>query len=871
MKAGAGAHCSSTKNVFVPFHLLTVSQASQKKTEDLFDAFRTCKDGLAATEVSYRKKAFGPNQVATEKPKTLLTRILSSIKDPLFILLSVLGLISYFTGDHRAVALIAIMLFLSVSLRLYQERRADKAAEKLKAMVRVTATVVRHGREAEVLLKDLVPGDIILLSAGDLVPADVRLISSRDLYVNQAALTGESLPVEKQDRPVKTIPTSPFEIPNVCFMGTNVGSGTATAVVVATGGATAFGSLASRLAVRKDEATSFDRGVDRFTKLMIGFMAVMVPAVFVINGLSKGDWGQAFLFGLAIAVGLTPELLPMIVTVNLSKAAMDMSRRKVIVKRLNAIQDFGAMDILCTDKTGTLTQGKVALVEHVDVFGEESETVFDYAYLNSTYQTGLKNLMDAAVIQHDGMRAKTFARGYHKIDEIPFDFKRRRMSVVAEDAEGKHVLICKGAVEEVLVKTSHVLVHGKEMTLEQAHHLSTQTLLQRLGEEGFRLIALGIRPMPVSKKKYSVADETDLTLLGFLAFLDPPKESAGRAIMELRQYGVAVKILTGDNELVTRTICREVGLPVERMLHGSEIAQLSDDELSLVAEEVTVFDKMEPEHKERVIRALQRRGHVVGFLGDGINDAPALKTADVGISVDGAVDIAKESSDFILLEKNLLVLKDGVTEGRRAFGNIVKYIKMTASSNFGNMFSVIGASIFLPFLPMLPLQVIVNNLLYDFSQTTIPTDQVDEDYLQKPRQWRIDHIRKFVLAIGPVSSIFDYATYLTMLFVFNCWTNPALFRTGWFVESLLTQTLIIHVIRTKKIPFLQSRASWPLTITTLLICAFGIWLPFSPLAGVLGYVPLPPLYWVFLSGAIASYFILTQLVKNWFTSRFGWE
>ena len=871
MKIGADPDCSRTENVSSPFPLLTVTQASQQSVETLYDALRTCVDGLSPAEAARRRKVFGLNHVATEKPKTAFMQIWQSVKDPLFLLLSTLGCISFLSGDYRATVLIAIMLVLSASLRFYQERRGDRAAEKLKAMVRVTSTVLHSGKKEEVLLAQLVPGDVVLLSAGDMIPADVRLLFSRDLTIDQSSLTGESVPVEKHAEPVTERVASPFDLSNICFMGTNVGSGTATAVVVATGGVTAFGSLASQLAVRKVEMTSFDRGVDRFTKLMIRFMLVMVPIVFIVNGFGRGNWSEAFLFGLAVAVGLTPELLPVMVTVNLSKAAMDMSKKRVIVKRLNAIQDFGAMDILCTDKTGTLTQGKVVLIEHVDIFGKESETVFDYAFLNSTYQTGLKNLMDAAVINHDGDRAKAFSQRFRKIDEIPFDFKRRRMSVVAEDADGTHLLICKGAVEEVLAHTTGVLIDGETVPLHEAHHLASQSLLERLGEEGFRLIALGVRTVPVTKKRYSVADEDDLTLYGFLAFLDPPKETAARAIEELRQNGVAVKILTGDNERVTRKICREVGLPVEHILLGSDIERLSDDELALAAEEVTVFDKMEPQHKERVIRALQRRGHVVGYLGDGINDAPALKTADVGISVDSAVDIAKESSDFILLEKSLLVLKDGVREGRRAFGNILKFIKMTASSNFGNMLSVVGASLFMPFLPMLPLQIIANNLLYDLSQTTIPTDAVDEEYLVKPRQWRIDHLKTFILCIGPVSSLFDYATFFIMLFVFNAWANPALFHTGWFVESVITQTLIVHIIRTKKIPFIQSRASWPLTITTLLVVAFGVWLPFSPFARVLGFVSLPPLYWVIVFGFVIAYFILTQMVKNWFTRRYGWE
>jgi Mg2+-importing ATPase len=542
-----------------------------------------------------------------------------------------------------------------------------------------------------------------------------------------------------------------------------------------------------------------------------------------------------------------------------------MSKRKVIVKRLNAIQNFGAMDILCTDKTGTLTEGKVSLIKHVDLQGHDSAQVLTYAYLNSFYQTGLKNLLDQAVLQHDTARAQAVERQYKKVDEVPFDFVRRRMSVVVEDEAGKHLLICKGAVEEVLAQSSRVFLGGRSENLSDSHHQSWRDLVTDLSQEGFRLIALGIRELPPTKRVYTVADEVDLTLVGFLAFLDPAKTTATQALKDLAAHGVQVKVLTGDNELVTRKLCREVGLPIKRILLGSEVAKLSDVELEQAAEEASVFDKLEPAHKERVIRALKRRGHVVGFMGDGINDAPALKAADVGISVDSAVDIAKESSDIILLEKSLRVLKDGVREGRRVFGNIDKYIKMTASSNFGNMLSVVGASLFLPFLPMLPIQVIANNLLYDLSQVAIPTDGVDKEYLDRPRPWNLKHIERFILIMGPVSSLFDYATYAILIFYFGAWAgNPELFHTGWFVESLLTQTFIIHVLRTNRLPFIKSRASWPLTLTTCAAVAVGLWLPFSPFASSLGFVPLPLQYWLFMVGLLVVYGVLAQAVKGWF-------
>src|SRR5450830_758210 len=605
---------------------------------------------------------------------------------------------------------------------------------------------------------------------------------------------------------------------------------------------------------------------------MIRFIAVMVPAVFLINGLSKHDWLEAFLFALAVAVGLTPEMLPMIVTVNLSKGALAMARRKVIVKRLNAIQNFGAMDVLCTDKTGTLTQGKIVLEKHMDANGDPSEKVLQYGYLNSYHHTGLKNLLDEAILDHEELEESLKAKElYRKIDEIPFDFVRRRMSVVVEDESGLNTLICKGAVEEVLSLCPRVELNGEVIAVQPEHDAKRRQLADDLNGQGFRVIASAYKQMPgaTDEPTYAVKDESDLILLGFLAFLDPPKETAAEALKQLRRLNVDVKVLTGDNEIITAYICKEVGMPVEHLLLGSQIEAMNDTELAAAAGATSVFARLAPAHKERIIRALQSQGHVLGFLGDGINDAPALKAADVGISVNSAVDIAKESSDIILLETSLRVLEEGVLEGRRVFGNIVKYIKMAASSNFGNMFSVIGASAFLPFLPMLPIQVLTNNLLYDFSQTTIPTDQVDEEWLTKPRKWEIGGILRFILFIGPISSLFDYLTFFMMLYVFNCWKNPALFHTGWFVESLFTQTLIIHVIRTNKIPFFQSWASWPLILSSVIIVALAALLTVSPLADTLGFVPLPPRYWLYLGLMLLGYAVLTQVVKTWFIRRFG--
>ena len=827
--------------------------------------------GLNAAEAEARVTRYGLNEIAREKRTSPLMRLWDNIRNPLVILLIALGVLSYLTGDLRATIVIFVMVVLGVVLRFFQEMRADNAAEKLKAMVNTTATVVRDGKETEVALKMLVPGDIIRLTAGDMVPADVRVLTAKDLFLNQSALTGESMPVEKKTPPTSEEIRNPLELPNICFLGSNVESGTASAVVIHTGDKTYFGSLAASI-VGQRQLTSFDKGVNQFTWLMIRFILVMVPAVFLLNGLSKHDWTQAFLFAMAVAVGLTPEMLPMIVTVNLSKGALTMARKKVIVKRLNAIQNFGAADVLCTDKTGTLTQGKIVLEKHLDVRGNDSPRVLQYGYMNSYFQTGLKNLMDEAILNHVHLNeALQVDERFHKIDELPFDFQRRRMSVILENDQNQQILICKGAVEEIMRLSTHVEIEGKVLAVTTEHDEHRKRRVKQLNEEGFRVIAVAYRIFPGDNDEphYAVQDESDLTLLGYMAFLDPPKETATEALKRLHALNVDVKILTGDNEIITTYICKQVGMPVDKILLGSQIEALSEAELAEAASATSIFAKLAPVHKERIIHALQSKGHVVGFMGDGINDAPALKAADVGISVDSAVDIAKESSDIILLENSLLVLEQGVLEGRRVFGNIIKYIKMAASSNFGNMFSVVGASAFLPFLPMLPIQVLTNNLLYDFSQTAIPTDAVDADWLKKPRKWTIGEIQRFILFIGPISSIFDYLTFFIMLSVFNAGNNPALFHTGWFVESLFTQTLIIHVIRTNKIPFIQSRASWPLIITSIIIVAVGAWLTVSPLADTLGFVPLPPLYWLLLAIMLLCYVVLTQLVKTWFYRRFG--
>lgn len=846
-------------------------ESAHLETNQVLEKLAVTQEGLTNSEVEKRLQEFGRNEVAKEKRRSFFDRILDEFKNPLTILLIVLGIISYLTGDARATVMIMIMVILGVILRNVQEARADNAAEKLKAMVSTTTAVVREGVKKEISLEDIVPGDIVHLSVGDMVPADLRLLTEKDLFINQSTLTGESVPVEKKPDTMPTSANNAIEFSNICFMGSNVVSGTAMAVVVNTGKNTYFGSIAHNL-MRPRVETSFDKGINQFTLLMIGFIALMVPLVFIINGLTKNDWVGAFMFALAVAVGLTPEMLPMIVTVNLSQGAISMSKKKVIVKRLNSIQNFGAMDVLCTDKTGTITQGKVILEKHLDPRGEESERVLEYSYINSYYQTGLKNVMDIAILDHKEFEKETIAAGkYKKIDEIPFDFERKRMSVVVEDAQNNHLLICKGAIEEVMSLCTQVELDGKCLPIVPEHDAHRKERIHVLNEEGYRVIAVAYKNIPNTSDlpTYSVKDESEMVLLGFLAFLDPPKKSTPRALKALKKYHVDVKILTGDNEIVTGSICKSVGLSADKILLGSEIEMMAEEKLSILVDEYSIFAKLSPVHKERIIHALQKNGHVVGFMGDGINDALALKAADVGISVNSAVDIAKESSDIILLETSLLVLKEGVVEGRRVFGNITKYIKMAASSNFGNMFSVIGGSAFLPFVPMLPIQVLTNNLLYDFSQTTIPTDQVDEEWLERPRKWDIKGIRRFILYIGPISSIFDYLTFFIMLFVFKAWENPALFHTGWFVESNFTQTLIIHVIRTNKIPFLRSRASWPLIATSIGIVGVVAWLTVSPLADALGLVALPPLYWLLLGGMLIAYVGLTQVIKMWFYKKFG--
>ena len=802
--------------------------------------------------------------------------LLRRCSNPLSLQLLTIATVSFFLGDIRSAVVVGGMIFLSVFLSYIQEARSTRAVEKLRKLVKSTTTALRDGKEIEVSLEELVPGDLVLLAAGSLIPADIRVLAAKDLFVSQAALTGESMAIEKNAETDQPEGKAVTEFSNACFMGSNVLSGTGRGIVLATGVGTCFGALADKLGTKR-EPTSFDQGINAFTTLMMRFMLVMVPLTFLIVGLTKHNWTEALLFALSVAVGLTPEMLPMIITVCLSKGALQMARKKVIVKRLHAIQNFGAMDVLCTDKTGTLTQDRVVLERYVGVNNLPSDDVLRYAYMNSYYQTGLRNLLDRAILARAELDVE---RSCRKVDEIPFDFKRRRMSVII-DSEERHVLICKGAVEEVVAACTRYEVDDEIFPLINVIRDDVRDQYRILSTEGYRVLAIAYREYDRTQSVFAAADESELVLLGYVAFVDPPKETAAQAIEALSRSGLGVKILTGDNELVTSKVCRDVGMDASRVLTGPQLAAMDPVTFSREVQAVNVFARLTPDQKELVIKSLRASGNVVGFMGDGINDVLAMKAADVGISVDTAVDVAKETADIILMEKSLLVLEDGIREGRRVFGNVVKYIRMGSSSNFGNMFSVVGAAAILPFLPMTPIQVLVNNLLYDVSQAGIPLDRVDEEFLKKPRKWDVRGIRNFMFLAGPISSIFDYATFALLLYIYGCvgFTDPKsspaakseweqLFHTGWFVESLLTQTLIVHVIRTRRIPFIQSRASGPMLFATGAIMAAAAWLPFSPAAGYLGFVPLPASFFGWMAAFLVAYSILAHAANAWFARRF---
>jgi Mg2+-importing ATPase len=862
---------------------LAAAQEAFRENDALLAQLETSLAGLNEEQITDRLDRDGVNEVSHEKPPHWTFQLLRAFKNPFIIVLLILAVVQVFVtpDDLSGPIIIAVMVGISVFLSFSQEYRSSRAAEKLKAMVRNTATVTRrasdeHSERIEVPVGELVVGDIVHLAAGDMVPADLRLLTAKDLFISQAILTGESLPVEKAGPAQAHVVESgahgaqqnnPLDLPTVCYMGTNVVSGTATAVVAATGGRTYLGSLA-RSIVGERVQTSFDRGVSSVSWLLIRFMLVMVPIVFLIQFFKHG-FLDALMFALSVAVGLTPEMLPLIVTANLAKGAIAMSNRKVVVKRLNAIQNFGAMDVLCTDKTGTLTLDKIVLERHLDLDGEDSEDALEYGYLNSHFQTGLKNLMDKAVLAHRDL--EPIISRYRVVDEIPFDFQRRRMSVVLANGNGHHLIVCKGAVEEMLAIATKERRGDEIVPMTDERRREIKAMTRHLNEDGLRVLVVAIKEETPRTGPYGVADEAELTAVGCLAFLDPPKDTAATAISALHHHGVEVKVITGDNEAVTRKICREVGLDVEHSAQGRDIEPLDDAALDELVKRTTVFAKMSPLQKARVVKSLQRQGHTVGFLGDGINDAPALREADVGISVDTATDIAKESADIILLEKNLMVLEEGVVEGRITFGNIMKYIKMTASSNFGNVLSMLVASAFLPFLPMLPLQVLVLNLLYDISQLSIPFDRMDPEYLRKPRKWDAGDIGRFMVWIGPASSVFDMTTFALLWYVFgaNSDVHQSLFQSGWFIESLLTQTLVVHMIRTRKIPFLQSVAAAPVLGLTTAIIVIGMIIPYTAIGTKIGMVQVPNIYYAWLAATVLAYCALTQVVKLAYIKRYG--
>ena len=858
-----------------------LSAAARSDSAALLRQLGSSDAGLTEPQADAVRAHVGPNEVEHEKPLPWWLHLWHSFRNPFNLLLTLLAGISYLTHDIKGALLISSMVTLSTLLRFWQERKSNQAADALKAMVSNTATVLRpaasQGAEAqrmELAIKLLVPGDVIWLSAGDMIPADCRVLTAKDLFVSQAAMTGESMPVEKSATHGQAQAGNALDLDNLVFMGTNVVSGSATAVVLYTGNNSYFGALASRVIATDRAPTAFYAGVNKVSWLLIRFMFVMAPLVFFINGFTKGDWVEALLFALAVAVGLTPEMLPMIVTSTLAKGAVFLSRKKVIVKRLDAIQNFGAMDVLCTDKTGTLTQDKIFLARHVDAWGEESGDVLELAYLNSYYQTGLKNLLDVAVLEHaEVSREIEPAKNFRKIDEIPFDFTRRRMSVVVAEHDAHHLLITKGAVEEILAVCTQVR-HGAALEpLTPGLLARIRAVTAELNEEGLRVVAVAVREGPPTQQVYGVADECQLTLVGYVAFLDPPKDSTAAALKALAEHKVAVKVLTGDNELVAAKICREVGLAQLGVLLGSDIERMSEQELGQAVESHNLFAKLTPLHKERIVHRLKANGHVVGFMGDGINDAPALRAADIGISVDSAVDIAKEAADIILLEKSLMVLEQGVLEGRRTFANMLKYIKITASSNFGNVFSVLIAAALLPFLPMLPMHLLVLNLLYDISQIAIPFDNVDEEQLRQPLRWQPGDIGRFMMYFGPLSSVFDMVTFAMMWYLFGAQTpaQQTLFQSGWFVVSLLTQALIVHLIRSPKLPFIESRASLPLMGMTLAIVSIGLFLPMGPLASYFKLQALPPLYFALLPLIVLGYMVLTQAMKGFYRRRWGWQ
>ena len=856
---------------------VTAEEVLTLPTDELLSRLGTSTQGLSSQEAEQNLNIYGTNELARKRKRSGIVSFLLHFKSPLIIILLFAAGFAGATGDVADFTIIVVIVLISVVIDHYQESKAENAAELLKEKVSTTATVLRDKIKKELKLSQIVPGDIVYLSAGDIIPADARIISGKDLFINQSSLTGESFPVEKTANRLESINLSSSSITewnNYLFMGTSVVSGSATAVVVRTGGSTEYGKIAKKL-VAKPPETEFERGVKGFSYLIMQVTFVLVIFVFIVLALFHRGLVQSLLFSAALAVGLTPELLPMIITMNLSKGAVNMSKKGVVVKHLPSIENFGSMNVLCTDKTGTLTENRISLVLHVDSEGNDDDKVLLYSYLNSYYETGLKSPLDDAILSHKEINVESF----QKIDEVPFDFVRRRVSVVVEQ-ERERFFIAKGAPEDILKISNYCEIGGIIQDISEELRKKIEQKYVDLSAEGLRALGVAYKKLREDKAVYSVNDENDMVFLGFVAFLDPPKETAKESLRLLAKEGIELKILTGDNELVTRKVCEQLGFEIKGVVLGSDMIQMNDDALARVVEEANVFARVTPVQKDRIINLLKSNGHVVGFMGDGINDAPSLRTSDVGVSVNNAVDVAKESADIILLENDLTVLAEGVIEGRKTFGNTMKYVMMGISSNFGNMFSVAGAALFLPFLPMLSIMILLNNLLYTLSQTTIATDNVDEEYIERPKRWDISFIRNFMIVEGPLSSIFDYATFFIMFFVFGIPVTAAasgiplatlfqqhMFQTAWFVESLITQTLVVFVIRTRLSPFWKSKPGKYLVLSSLSVVAAALIIPYTPLGKLFHFVPPPPLFYVFLLLMIVIYLFLAEVVKKWFYKR----
>ena len=835
---------------------MTLADFSKDSVKNILKKLKSKEKGLSVKETQLRFKKYGKNILFEEKRASLLLKFLSQFKNPLVVILLLAAGVSIALGEHIDAIIVIVIVLMSTLLNFIQEKKAGDAAQKLKDKLKTNVTVIRGGKKIDTVIEDIYPGDVIFLNAGDLVPADARIISAKDFFINQSALTGESFPVEKTVKEINTENPTLSDLTNIVFCGTNVVTGTANAVILQTGKETEFGKIAHNLS-KKDDETEFTIGINKFSHLIMKTTTFIVLAIFFFNIVLKKDIFESFMFAIAVAVGLTPELLPMILSVTMARGSVKMAEKGVIVKKLVAIPNFGSMDVLCTDKTGTLTEDRIVLVKYTDLEGKESQDVLLNAYLNSKYQTGISNPMDEAVKKYEALDTSKFK----KIDEIPFDFLRKRMSVVVEK-DGVRSLICKGAPEEVFAQCDFYLLEGKKVEMTPKNKAKATEVYYKLSADGYRVLAIALKDVDSKSDVYEVKDENNLTLLGFIAFLDPPKTDVKQVVRDLEKAGVAIKIITGDNELVTKKICSELDIEVKGILLGYQIDGLTDDALRVAVEKHNIFARFSPDEKNRIIHALRQNEHVVGYMGDGINDAPSLKSADVGISVQNAVDVAKESADIILTHKSLKALLDGILEGRKTFGNSMKYIMMGVSSNFGNMFSVIGAVIFLPFLPMLPIQILLNNLLYDFSQITIPGDNVDQEYIMKPKRWNMVFVKKFMIVFGLISSCFDFITFFALFKVFNL--GAAGFQTGWFIESLATQTLIIHFIRTRKTPFLQSRASLGLIVSTLTIVLIAWILPFTSLGAIFNFSPLPPVILLTVAGIVALYLVTVEVGKRIF-------